>query len=92
VKHRRKAARSAPRSSSSPPAAELAPSERLKAERPTFVPWAWGINGIFSVLAPILAVAVSITWGISALLISALPIYLVAGFLLPGREAAPLEG
>ena len=30
--------------------------------------------------------------GISALLISALPIYLVAGFLLPGREAAPLEG
>ena len=66
--------------------------ERLKAERPTFVPWAWGINGIFSVLAPILAVAVSITWGISALLISALPIYLVAGFLLPGREAAPLEG
>jgi hypothetical protein len=30
--------------------------------------------------------------GISALLISALPIYLVAGFLLPGREAARLEG
>jgi spermidine synthase len=66
--------------------------ERLKVERPTFVPWAWGINGIFSVLAPILAVAVSITWGISALLISALPIYLVAGFVLPWREAAPLEG
>jgi spermidine synthase len=62
--------------------------ERLKAEHPTFVPWAWGINGIFSVLAPILAVTVSITWGISALLISSLPIYLVAGFVLPERTAA----
>ena len=60
--------------------------ERLKASHPAFVPWAWGINGIFSVLAPILAVALSITWGISALLISALPIYLVAGLVLPERE------
>lgn len=66
--------------------------ERLKVEHPTFVPWAWGINGIFSVLAPILAVAVSITWGISALLISSLPVYLIAGFCLPGRAPAPIEG
>jgi hypothetical protein len=57
--------------------------ERLKREHPTFVPWAWGINGIFSVLAPILAVALSITWGISALLITVIPVYLVAAFVLP---------
>jgi hypothetical protein len=67
--------------------------ERLKQESPEFIPWAWGINGIFSVLAPVLAVAVSTTWGINALLISAVPIYLVAGFVLPpARPAAARAG
>ena len=33
------------------------------------VPWAWGVNGVFSVLAPLLAVAVATTFGISALLL-----------------------
>jgi spermidine synthase len=47
-----------------------------------YVPWAWGINGIFSVLAPVSSVALSVTSGISALLLSAIPIYLVAGFAL----------
>ena len=60
--------------------------DRLKTDNPAFIPWAWGVNGIFSVLAPILGVAVSITWGISALLISAIPVYLVVGFALPGRD------
>jgi hypothetical protein len=59
--------------------------ERLKTEDPAFIPWAWGVNGIFSVLAPILAVALSITWGISALLVTAIPVYLIVGFVLPGR-------
>jgi hypothetical protein len=57
--------------------------DRLKAAAPAFVPWAWGVNGIFSVVAPVLAVAASMTWGISALLLAALPAYLLAGFLLP---------
>jgi spermidine synthase len=59
--------------------------EQLKATAPGFVPWAWGINGIFSVLAPILSVAFSMTWGITALLLSAVPIYLVVGWLYPGN-------
>ena len=62
--------------------------DRLKAEALPLVPWAWGINGVFSVLAPVLAVAVSATWGMNALLLATIPVYLVAGWVLP---AAPGE-
>jgi hypothetical protein len=54
--------------------------ERLKATAPAMVPWAWGVNGIFSVLAPVLAVAFSMSFGINALFLVAIPIYLVVGF------------
>ncbi|MGH7259367.1 MAG: hypothetical protein ACREI9_01645 [Nitrospiraceae bacterium] len=58
--------------------------EQLKRTKSAaFVPWAWGINGIFSVLGPVVSVALSITWGINALLLSAIPIYLAVGFALP---------
>jgi hypothetical protein len=60
--------------------------EQLKATAPGFVPWAWGINGIFSVLAPILSVAFSMTWGITALLLGAVPIYLIVGCLYPDNS------
>ena len=62
--------------------------ERLKPEAPAYVPWAWGINGIFSVMAPILSVGFAITWGANALLLAAVPIYLVAGLALPSPRAA----
>ena len=39
---------------------------RLTALHPGGTAWAWGINGITSVLASTLAVAVAITWGFSA--------------------------
>jgi spermidine synthase len=61
--------------------------ERLKAAAPAFAPWAWGINGIFSVLAPLVAVGLSMSWGITVLLASALPFYLAAGFALPEESA-----
>ncbi len=51
-----------------------------------YVPWVWGINGIFSVLAPVSSVALSVTSGISVLLLSAIPVYLVAGFALSTVE------
>ncbi len=57
--------------------------ERLKSTAPTFVPWAWGINGIFSVLAPVLSVGVSMTWGINALLLGAVPVYVFAALAIP---------
>jgi hypothetical protein len=58
--------------------------ERLKRASPGLVPWAWGLNGMASVVAPILAVAVSMTAGIAALFLAALPVYLLAGFTEPG--------
>ena len=63
--------------------------DRLKAAAPAFAPWAWGINGIFSVLAPLVAVGVSMSWGITALLAAALPFYLVAGFVSRTHPGVP---
>jgi hypothetical protein len=62
--------------------------ERLKQVSPGLVPWAWGLNGMASVVAPILAVAVSMTVGITALFLAAVPVYLLAGFaeLSSGRR------
>lgn len=69
--------------------------EQLKQVAPAFVPWAWGINGVVSVLAPVLAVAVSVTFGISALLLAAIPVYLIVGWslqLAPGRAQPGADG
>jgi hypothetical protein len=60
--------------------------ERLKVSAPAFTPWAWGINGVFSVLGPVLAVGLSMTWGMNALLLLAIPVYLVTGFALPETD------
>jgi hypothetical protein len=54
--------------------------QSLKRDEEAFVPWAWGINGIVSVVAPVAAVALATTWGVDALLLSAVPVYLAAGF------------
>ena len=62
--------------------------ERLKEVAPAWAPWAWGVNGIFSVLAPIWAVGFSMAWGIDALLLAAAPVYLIAGALLPPPSVA----
>jgi spermidine synthase len=63
--------------------------EQLKPTAPSFVPWAWGINGIFSVLAPVLSVGVSMSWGMNALLLAAIPVYLVAGLAFPAAGSSP---
>ncbi|MBI3932198.1 MAG: hypothetical protein HY317_02175 [Acidobacteria bacterium] len=69
--------------------------DRLKPEAPSYVPWAWGLNGIFSVLSPVLSIAFSMTSGINALLLGSIPVYLVTGFALPslaeGAEAVALS-
>jgi hypothetical protein len=57
--------------------------EQIKRAASSYAPWAWGINGIFSVMGPILAVAFSVTWGNTALLLLAVPIYLGVGLSLP---------
>jgi hypothetical protein len=51
---------------------------RLRGLHESAVPWAWAINGVSSVLASVLAVAVAITWGFRAVTLLALACYLVA--------------
>jgi hypothetical protein len=63
--------------------------ERLKTGDSPFAPWAWGINGIFSVVGPILSVAISTTFGMGALLLSAIPVYLAAAWALPAVSSPP---
>jgi hypothetical protein len=53
--------------------------ERLKQTAPAFVPWAWGLNGMASVVAPVLSVGVSVTFGVAFLVLLSIPIYLIAG-------------
>jgi hypothetical protein len=73
--------------------------ERLKQVSPEVVPWAWGLNGMASVVAPILAVALSMTAGITAVFLAAVPVYLLAGFAeissarrCPGEKSAQSSG
>ena len=42
-----------------------------------------------SVIAPVLSIAVSMTIGISTLLLAAVPLYLLAGFVEPAAPASP---
>jgi hypothetical protein len=51
---------------------------RLSGLYPSGVPWAWGINGVTSVLASVLAIAIAITWGFAAATLLALACYLGA--------------
>jgi Spermine/spermidine synthase domain len=71
--------------------------KRLEALHPGAVPWAWGINGIMSVLASVLAVAIAITAGFTVTTLVAALCYLAALLhaLLgrwPSERPAPTEG
>ena len=61
--------------------------DHLKQTAPALVPWAWGVNGLASVVAPVLGAAFSMTWGIGALFLSAIPLYLLVGLVAPGLDA-----
>jgi predicted membrane-bound spermidine synthase len=62
--------------------------DHLKETAPALVPWAWGVNGLASVVAPVLGAAFSMTWGIGALFLAAIPVYLVVGWAAPSLPAA----
>jgi len=50
----------------------------LKAHRPEYIPWMWAINGAFSVLGAVLAIALGIMYGSSHAMILGILIYLIA--------------
>lgn len=61
--------------------------ERLAANAPTFVPWAWGINGFASVVAAVLATLLAIELGFTVVVLIALGLYALAALLLlPSRR------
>ena len=60
----------------------------VAAEAPGLVPWAWGINGFFTVIGTILALMLAMMAGFLAVLILAGICYLAAGFALAKRGAA----
>jgi hypothetical protein len=47
------------------------------------VPWAWGVNGMASVMAPIAAIGVSMEFGSSVALLLAIPCYVAATSSVP---------
>jgi spermidine synthase len=53
------------------------------ADRPALVPWAWGMNGAFSVVGATAAILVAMTWGFSATFLLGGLAYLLALVLLP---------
>ena len=55
---------------------------RLLADRPQFVPWAWGINGALSVLGATLAVFIAMNWGFSVTLVCGGALYVTAAVLV----------
>ena len=65
----------------------LASVARLTELRGEYIAWCWAINGVFSVIASILATVVSMSYGFRVLLLLALGLYVVAGLAL---RAIPL--
>ncbi|TET63954.1 SAM-dependent methyltransferase [Candidatus Aerophobetes bacterium] len=50
----------------------------VSSESPPLVPWAWGINGCASVISPVLATILAISFGFNLVVLCALLLYLVA--------------
>ncbi len=60
---------------------------------PRLVPWAWGINGIGSVIGTTLAVILAMSWGFSVVALSAAGLYIIGTTLmLYGQRSAAAGG
>ncbi len=58
----------------------------VKRRSVNLVPWAWGINGFFTVMGSALTVLLAVLFGFNAVLLLAGGIYLVAGLCLPSGD------
>jgi hypothetical protein len=63
----------------------------LERDAPVLIPWGWAVNGMLSVAASLLAVALAMAAGFSAVLLAAAAVYALGLPLAPGaaRAAAP---
>jgi hypothetical protein len=55
--------------------------QRVSAQAPALVPWAWAINGCASTISAVAAVLLAIHFGISNLILLALALYFIAGMM-----------
>ncbi|BDU15117.1 hypothetical protein [Lysobacter auxotrophicus] len=62
---------------------------RLSRTAPSFVPWAWGLNGCASVVAAILALLLAISFGLRATLVIALALYVFAAWVWRPAASEP---
>ncbi|MBD8526269.1 SAM-dependent methyltransferase [Pseudomarimonas arenosa] len=53
---------------------------RLATHAPALVPWAWGINGVASVISALLAVVLAMAWGYSVIMLIAAGLYVLAAW------------
>lgn len=60
--------------------------DRFQQWSPAMLPWAWALNGAFSVVATPLANLLGHTHGLSALLLVGIACYVLAAFSFPGRS------
>jgi hypothetical protein len=58
----------------------------LTLHEPALVPWAWGMNGAFSVLGATVAVFVAMNWGFFVTLLVGGVLYVIAALLVPRRS------
>jgi hypothetical protein len=56
---------------------------------PSFVPWAWAVNGSTTVIGSISTVILSMNFGFAAVLVGSAAVYLIAFAALAGSERAP---
>jgi hypothetical protein len=61
----------------------------LAARAPAMVPWAWGMNGAFSVVGATLAIFIAMNWGFQATLFAASAAYLVGLLALLAATGRP---
>jgi hypothetical protein len=54
----------------------------LSTSAPRLIPWAWAVNGCFSVLAPILAVMLALSAGYQFVLLTGAAAYVLAFWLI----------
>jgi len=63
---------------------------RLARQAPTFIPWAWGLNGFASVVSAALATLLAIELGFTVVLLAALALYFAAALVFASRAGSPL--
>ena len=59
---------------------------QLSKTMPELIPWAWGINGLASVISAILATLIAMQFGFSVLIMLAVALYLIAAMYFPESQ------